>query len=230
MKKGIKKTETMKFSTDHRSDLLTDALKFRNKFAEKNHSVKRFNAYKYHWSEKRVNVLLEVNQASLDQIHPNGKVIGSYNYKDMEGLTQLSDFPGGLAIIHEGWSRLHLFALSEREDLIRSIQEAATSYIGISIKLRKDPITLDQFQTHRLGKYGTDEALTSCSEFMVYKHSCRHTEPVRRILCITETCLVERDPASYIVCTVKPLLEIFAIIRNPDDPQKFSIEYVRGMK
>ena len=35
MKKSAKKTDTMKFSTDHRADLLTEALRFRNKFAEK---------------------------------------------------------------------------------------------------------------------------------------------------------------------------------------------------
>jgi len=35
MKKNSKKTETMRFSTDHRSDLLTEALRFRHLFAEK---------------------------------------------------------------------------------------------------------------------------------------------------------------------------------------------------
>ena len=39
MRKG-KKTDTMRFSTDHRADLLTEALRFRNKFAEKNISAK----------------------------------------------------------------------------------------------------------------------------------------------------------------------------------------------
>jgi len=35
MKKNSKKTDTMRFSTDHRADLLTEALKFRHLFAEK---------------------------------------------------------------------------------------------------------------------------------------------------------------------------------------------------
>ena len=47
----------------------------------------------------------------------------------------------------------HLFALEQRSDLIKAIQEAAAAYVGIAIKLRKDPITFDQYQTHRLGKY-----------------------------------------------------------------------------
>ena len=39
MRKG-KKTDTMRFSTDHRTDVLTEALRFRNRFAEKNMSSK----------------------------------------------------------------------------------------------------------------------------------------------------------------------------------------------
>ena len=36
MKKNTKKTDTMRFSTEHRADLLTEALRFRHLFAEKN--------------------------------------------------------------------------------------------------------------------------------------------------------------------------------------------------
>ncbi len=36
---------------------------------------------------------------------------------------------------------------------MKCVQEAAAAYIGIAIKQRKDPITFDQFQLHRLGKY-----------------------------------------------------------------------------
>lgn len=33
-------------------------------------------------------------------------------------------------------------------------------------------------------------------------------EPVKRILALTETCLVERDPASYNIVTIKPFGEV----------------------
>lgn len=111
MKKGPKKVDTMRFSTDHRADLLTEALKFRNFFAERNTTSKvlmpfcltdcelspdtlfylqRFNAYKYHWSDNRVPVILEVNQGSLDQLDgTDRRLLCSYDYKDLEGLTQV---------------------------------------------------------------------------------------------------------------------------------------------
>jgi len=53
-----------------------------------------------------------------------------------------------------------------------------------------------------------DEYITSLAEFLVYKVSERHSEPVRRILCLSEVCLLERDPASYSICTLKPLGEV----------------------
>lgn len=30
------------------------------------------------------------------------------------------------------------------------------------------------------------------------------------------------------VCTLKPLEDIFALVRNPDDQQSFSVEFLRG--
>ena len=81
--------------------------RFRNAFAEKPSNIKRFNAYKYHWSDNRVPIVLEVSQGSLDQKDPaTNQLLCSYDYKDMEGLTQISDYPGGIAVIHGGFSRL----------------------------------------------------------------------------------------------------------------------------
>lgn len=43
---------------------------------------------------------------------------------------------------------------------------------------------------------------------MVQKISVRHPDTVRRQLCLTETCLVERDPATYNAVTAKPLCDV----------------------
>ena len=53
-----------------------------------------------------------------------------------------------------------------------------------------------------------DEHLTSYAEFTVQKLSARNPDPTRRTLCLTETCLVERDPATYNVVTCKPLCDV----------------------
>ena len=49
--------------------------------------TQRFNAYKYHWSDKQVPVILEVNAASVDQVDPaTRRTLCSYSYKDIEGF------------------------------------------------------------------------------------------------------------------------------------------------
>ena len=89
--KPNRKTDTMRFSTDHRADLLSEALRFRNKFAERSVSSQRFNSYKAHWSDNRVPVVLEVNPGSLDQVDPaTNRLLCCYDYKDMEGIAQVS--------------------------------------------------------------------------------------------------------------------------------------------
>ena len=47
----------------------------------------------------------------------------------------------------------HIFALEQRDELVKCIQEAAAAYVGIAIKQRKDPISFDQSQLNRMGKY-----------------------------------------------------------------------------
>lgn len=74
-----------------------------------------------------------------------------------------------------------------------------------------------------------DQSQTSMTEFTVQKHTTRHPDPVKRILCLTETTLLERDPQTYSVCTLRPLTDVFALVRDKDNLQKFCIEYKNGI-
>ncbi|XP_033022077.1 dnaJ homolog subfamily C member 13 isoform X3 [Lacerta agilis] len=155
-----KKSETLKFSTEHRTELLTEALRFRTDFAEGKITGRRYNCYKHHWSDTRTPVILEVTPGGIDQIDPaTNKVLCSYDYRNIEGFVDLSDYAGGFCILYGGFSRL---------------------------------------------------------------------EPVKRILALTETCLVERDPATYNIATLKPLGEVFALVCDSENPQLFTIEFIKG--
>ncbi|XP_038048790.1 dnaJ homolog subfamily C member 13-like isoform X3 [Patiria miniata] len=229
IRKG-KKTESMRFSTDHRPDVLTEALKFRKDFAGGNkYDEPRFNAYKQHWSDSRRQVILEINACGIDQINPsNNKVLCSYYYRDIDAFTEVTGYPGGFAVIHGGFGRLHIFACDRRDELLKKAMEYASTYVGVTIRKRKETMTLDQSIINKMGKYSNDESLTSLAEFNVQKWSSRHEEPAKRVLCLTETCIVERDPASYSVVTVKPLCNVFAIVRSMENPQEFHLESVKG--
>uniref|UniRef100_A0A8C4HDB9 J domain-containing protein n=1 Tax=Dicentrarchus labrax TaxID=13489 RepID=A0A8C4HDB9_DICLA len=224
-----KKSETLKFSTEHRTELLTEALRFRTEFSEGKITGRRYNCYKHHWSDTRKAVSLEVTPGGIDQIDPHtNRVVCSYDYRNVEGFVEVSDYQGGFCILYGGFSRLHLFASEQRDDIIRCAIEHAGNFIGIMLRLRKEALTFEDFVTDRLGKYSSDESITSLAEFVVQKITPRHPEPVKRILALTETCLVERDPASYNIVTIKPFGEVFALICDVDNPQVFTIEFIRG--
>ncbi|XP_041101155.1 dnaJ homolog subfamily C member 13-like [Polyodon spathula] len=224
-----KKSETLKFSTEHRTELLTEALRFRTDFSEGKITGRRYNCYKHHWSDTRISVVLEVTPGGIDHIDPStNRIHCSYDYRNIEGFAEVSDYQGGFCILHGGFSRLHLFASEQRDDIIKSAIEHAGNYIGITLRTRKDPIEFEQYVNHRLGKYSTDDSITSLAEFVVQKLSPRHSEPVKRILALTETCLVERDPASYNIVTLKPFEEIFALVCDVANPQLFTVEFIRG--
>ena len=49
------------------------------------------------------------------------------------------------------------------------------------------PCVFDNFVEAKFGQFSADLHITSLSEFTVYKQSARHPDPVRRLLCLTET-------------------------------------------
>ena len=48
---------------------------------------------------------------------------------------------------------MHMFQCDDRENLLKSILDFAGNYIGISLKFKKEPITVDQFWNDKFGKY-----------------------------------------------------------------------------
>uniref|UniRef100_H2Z526 J domain-containing protein n=1 Tax=Ciona savignyi TaxID=51511 RepID=H2Z526_CIOSA len=228
LRKTGKKHETMRFSTEYREDVITEALRYCNFFSETFHKVQKFNAMKHHWTDTRLPVVLEVGAGSLNQIEASTKaILSSYDYKNIEGFTEVSGYPGGVAVIYCN-ARMHLFACQKADELIRACVNAAERNVGVVLKKRKEPITFDQFVNYRLGKFSDDEHITSLAEFPVQKITNRSIEPVRRTLCLSETCILERDPGTYCIPTLHPLSEIFSLIRSKTDPQRFSIEYKNG--
>ena len=74
-----------------------------------------------------------------------------------------------------------------------------------------------------MGEFSSDESLTSYVEFSVTKQ--RPEGPSRRNLCLTETCIIERDPATYQPISLRPLKIITSLIRSTKNPQEFQIEF-----
>ncbi|XP_039278465.1 dnaJ homolog subfamily C member 13 isoform X2 [Nilaparvata lugens] len=226
IKKGERSTDSMKFSTFHRLELFTDAFKLCSSIAEKGDSVK-FNAMKHHWSDVQLPVLLEVTAVSLDQLDTaTNQVLSSYCYKDIHAIQNVEDVAGGFVVISKNFHRMHLFASFDRNIIHQKMKEMAEVNLELEINFVESRITLDDFRERRLGKYSDDEHITSVCEFTVHKKVKYRSEGLlERKLCLSQSCLVERDHQSYNVVTLRPLNSITALIRDPDNPQLFTIEY-----
>eukprot|EP00051_Salpingoeca_urceolata_P002050 m.46532 g.46532 ORF g.46532 m.46532 type:complete len:2282 (+) comp11866_c0_seq1:73-6918(+) len=230
-KRDQKKTSTLTFSSDFRLPLLTEAQRFCGRFCgEKPPAPPTYNAYKTHWSDTRKETILSVRPHALVQVNSSGSVIGEYQYQDIEAICVVSDLPGGFAVFHGGTGRMHVFALDKRDELLTRVSRTTQHFLGLSLRPKKKTVTLQQFWDNRLGKYSTDVAVTSVQEFAVSKVSPRHADPEPRLFCLSELCVVERDPQTYHVVTVRPLEKVFSLVRDPKDPQLFFVEYLGGLR
>ena len=62
-------------------------------------ATKTLFSYKYHWSEQRQSVALRVSAHGLHQLDPaNKRVLATYNFKDIEAMYEVTDYPGGFVI------------------------------------------------------------------------------------------------------------------------------------
>ncbi|XP_062544605.1 dnaJ homolog subfamily C member 13 isoform X3 [Armigeres subalbatus] len=225
-----KKVDTIRLSSEYRNEILTSLLKYYKDFSEKPKQILKFDAFKHHWSGTTLPAVLEVTPSSLDQLDPTtNTVLASYNYKDIDNIVGIQDYKDGIVIAYGGHKRLHLFRVANHIDVVQMLVNNAQQYVGVDVKVSKNQITLDQFERERFGAFSGDQHQTSLSEFIVQKITPRHSEPMRRILCLTDTTILERDPQTYSVCTLRPLEDIFALIRCDDNIQKFSIEYKNGL-
>ncbi|KAJ1346448.1 hypothetical protein KIN20_001228, partial [Parelaphostrongylus tenuis] len=222
------KRDTMRFSSDYTSNILTDCLLFNSKFAERNAEPLAINAHKHSWTGRRIPVILRANAAAIEQVDARGVVVQMYPYRRIRKIVKVSDCQGGFIIDIGDHHRRHLFDSVKSDDFIKEVRRSAADNVGVIIPVTKEATTLNEFALTRLGLCSHDDQITSYAEFKVQKFGKRREEPVRRLLCLTETCLVERDPATYSVVCATPLEQVVCLVRLERDPQQFVVEYTSG--
>uniref|UniRef100_A0A914YWG2 J domain-containing protein n=1 Tax=Panagrolaimus superbus TaxID=310955 RepID=A0A914YWG2_9BILA len=222
------KTENMKFSSEYTHDILTQMFEYEAKFAGRHIERMRYNSFKEGWTDKRTSVILQVAATTLFQLNQQAVVVAKYHFKDIKEIAKVSDCPGGFVIAVGDKLRRHLFASQSADKIIGEIRQNAGENLGIFIQMSKEDLTMDDFRLTRLGLNSKDELLTSYVEFRVQKQSLRHETPVRRIFCLSEKCLIERDIATYSPICARSLTSIVCLSRDLKDPQKFCIEYESG--
>ncbi|GMR56372.1 hypothetical protein PMAYCL1PPCAC_26567, partial [Pristionchus mayeri] len=221
------KKDTMRFSSEYFAEIITDVLLQCAAAAEMKESM-QFTAFKHSWSDRRVQIVLRIGASALEQVDDRGVIFARYPYRTIRNIGKISDCPGGFVVDVGEHRRRHIFACAQLDACIKAVRETAARNIGIAIPMGKETLTLDECMRTRLGLCSRDECLTSYMERDVTKFSIRHDTPARRLLCLSESCLIERDPKSYAVVCATPLKQIVCIVRLLKDPQQFMIEYDTG--
>lgn len=194
-----KKKEVMRFTCDHRSELLFQY--FQAKASSEHHQKKdcwKYDAYKHHWSGTKLPVILEVTPCGILQLEPTTKQqLAVYPFYGISGISRVDGSPKTVVLERISFKRLHLFDIPSHSDFLSKVQESALVHAAIPIKQLKVYANLDEALLERLGSFSLDEHMTSFVEFPVHKITHRHPDAVRRLLCLSETCLLERDPDTY---------------------------------
>ncbi|VDK82276.1 unnamed protein product, partial [Litomosoides sigmodontis] len=223
-----RKNDTMRFSSEYTQEILSETLMHMPKFSDTEPETRDFTGYKHDWSDNHVPVLLRPRSCSLERLNNNGEVIASYAYWRMKSIVIMKGYQNGFVVEMDEQRRRHLFVCELLDDIISVMRQMAVTYLGISIPIAKEGITLEQFMLTRLGLCSSDEQLTSYVEFKVQKSAPRQFSPVKRLLCLSSTCIIERDPASYAAICARSLKTIVFVVRDEGDPQSFTIQYDEG--
>ena len=199
-----KKRDTMRFTSDFRSELLHEILAAKSaselgpRCREPPSGSSRYDSQKHHWSGTKLPVTLEVNQSGVSQLDPTTKQhLATYPFHTLEGVSSIEDSVQGVVLTSSRFGRLHTFDVADRASFLAKVHENAGHLMASPMKTLKAPSSAGQASADRLGSFGSDEHLTSLVEFAVHKLSARHPDAVRRLLCMSETCLIDRDPDSY---------------------------------
>ena len=216
------------FSCEYRLELMTYALRNFPKFCG-NQAVEfpRFRCVVIDHTDHRVEVNLILTPCSIEEYTIAGKLLNSYNYKDIQSVARVQDYPGGFVVIYGAIRRMILFGTSQLDDLLKGIEKEAMQGLSIIINTQKKVISQADFMEGRWGNFSDDQSQTSLTEFNVqlFASSGGGGESEPRNLCLSESCVLERDSSTYNVCRIQPLTDIWALIRHAEDPQMFTIEF-----
>eukprot|EP00127_Corallochytrium_limacisporum_P004390 Clim_evm24s159 gene=Clim_evmTU24s159 len=238
---GSTKTTTLTFLSPHRADILTDCQRFRSQWYDQKCSPVRgfevsdkvwgasFVGFKYGWKGRSDKFMLRVNAHGLQKVTIDGtRVVSEYLYKDIVGIHLLDDVDGIVVVTSSERKRLHIIEVpDQRNTLLQAISDIANKCIGISIPVLT-PMRIHDAVDKRLGAFAAEKDIISVSEFIVHKALDHVEQPVRRVMGVSRTCIVERNPSTYDVITTRPLDSMLVLVRPEEDPQKFTIQYRDG--
>ena len=243
VRKGSKMDKTT-FSTPFRAQLLSDLAQKRAKAAATPASgkpatgtvgdvtVQTFEGKKVKRTGEGRDVVLAVRPWGLCQVNPiSGLTMATYLYHQMDRLVFINDMPGGFVLRYgTDDKRMYVFVCSRRDALVAAMKRVALEHIGVGVTVKEDAADFTRARVAAaLRRVEEESVFNTLAEFQALKHApARHVDPAARLVTFSDKYMVERNPGSYAVVTMRPLRSIDHVVRPSDDPQAFSVHYRDG--
>ncbi|UYV62595.1 DNAJC13, partial [Cordylochernes scorpioides] len=151
MKKG-RKNDTMRFSSDHRADILTEALVgvcsalLPGDGGDSGGTACKLVSSGGGFSLEEAGLYRRCLKSRCDVANNYHRTINILAYK--LGILEVSSCDLWTGVVVQ-----HLFITDRRDEIMRLIVDAAAAHIGVPIKIKKDDLTLEDFIENKFGKF-----------------------------------------------------------------------------
>eukprot|EP00736_Rhodelphis_marinus_P013887 Rmarinus@m.27660 len=223
------KVESIQFATDYRASLLRFLLQARLAVGPVPDSGMEVQcrAQKLNRSGQTTDIQIRLRGGCLDQLRvgmsTEDGLLSSIYLENVTGVADLSSNSEAVVVFVGKTQRLHTFITSEKRNLKEAIVSNARKLLGYEI-VNRGSMSQQEWQTLRLGTLGPEAQKAPIQEVHATKTTMRHGT-AKRILCLTEVALIERDASTFVPVNIRSLYEVFRCVMDPEDPQRFMIQY-----
>lgn len=141
-------------------------------------------------------------------------------FMHLRGFSTVEGQPNRIIFAYGPSLQLQMFVSEQLKELLNCMIANAQKYIGIPCIEKISSMTQEQFEMDRLGL--RSNAIESNAEYLVTVDES--TSRSSRLLCITQSALVERQADSYTPVKAVLLINIQSLVRVSTEDQKFLVE------
>ena len=227
------KREVQAFSANDHVEVLSRLHNVRAAASPSSYTAHRFEASKVTREGQLRQVLVEIVACEFRQLDPaSNKVLSRYPFKTIKGVAHL---PPSLEaenadcfIIYCGAEkRGHIFAAAQWRQLTDCLGNEMKRLLGLTLGQGESQQAAEEILQQRQELNYADE-VAGVRQFEVYKKTPRYEAPLSRVLVLSQGTMAEVDASSRALISARCMSDVFAIVRNQQDPQWLSIEYEDG--
>jgi hypothetical protein len=217
------------YSCRQRAEFLSAYYNLREQSIAGDQSGQTFNVVKLSTTRStqaepvKIDVLVAVRSSSFDRLDSRSReTVASMPLLDIVKIQKMRDDPSSLVVYFKN-NRMHRYWCDERDALIQAIGTNLSTLLFVSLRV-EDVDSSWEFDALTATR---DELTPVVFEMPMHKISKTSKEPQPRMLALTTSALLERDPSTKRTLSSNGIGDIFNIVVEADG-SKFAIEYKDG--